>query len=166
MPHRNLSLFADLTPAQHEQLLGLMSTRSLAAGEVLTHAGSHSSEMYIVAQGTLSVRLTADGEAVEVTTVGPGGWIGEVSALDPGPASATVVALSDCRFHVLDSTLLSGLCTDHPILGSKVYGSLCHTLARRLRATSRAALDEHEAEPDEHPSLGDRLKRLFRLGGR
>ena len=47
--------------------------------------------LFVVLSGRLKVSVTeSSGEVLELATVGPGGYVGEVGLLDGGPRSASV----------------------------------------------------------------------------
>lgn len=97
--------------------------RELAPDEVLLSEGLPLSEMYVVADGSFIVSRSGQ---VVATVTEPGVVLGETSMLLDAPVSATVVARSMARVHVIDDPVafLSG--------DPESLLEIARTLARRL----------------------------------
>jgi CRP/FNR family transcriptional regulator, cyclic AMP receptor protein len=80
----------------------------------------------VVVSGTVRVEIGGQ----NVATLGPGEFFGEMSLLDGGPRTATVVAETDVVVEVIGQREFSALIEDTPHLAKK----LLIGLARRLRA--------------------------------
>ncbi|MBT4710402.1 MAG: cyclic nucleotide-binding domain-containing protein, partial [Alphaproteobacteria bacterium] len=62
-------------------------------GSWLFERGQETSHVYFVIEGTVRVlNYSSSGRVVRFASVGPGGLLGELSAMDGLPRSATVVA--------------------------------------------------------------------------
>ena len=71
-------------------------TRSRRGTDVVS-PGDASSQVFLLLEGRLQVRLvTQDGNEAILRDLDPGEFFGELAAIDSGPRSAWVVALSDC----------------------------------------------------------------------
>lgn len=78
------------------ELIAASTRRVLHSGEILITQGAPSDRMFFLLEGRLSVRLgTPDAEPV--AEIGPGETVGELGVLDRIPASAFVVAATECR---------------------------------------------------------------------
>jgi len=65
------------------------------AGAFIFRQGDVSKDLYIVKRGRARVYKTDDGVEVDLDEAGPGAVVGEVSAIDGGPRSASVMALEE-----------------------------------------------------------------------
>ena len=65
---------------------------------------------------------------------GPGTFFGEISLIDKGPRSATVVAKTNVRALSVASHNFLGLLEDHPGMARKVMVELCRTVRRLDKA--------------------------------
>jgi len=99
--------------------------RSYSEGQVIFEDCEPASEMYIVRQGT--VTLKKGGRAFE--TLGPGEVFGEMALIDPAPRSATAVAGPDCLLAVVDETIFGRVVRQVPGFALE----LARLMARRLR---------------------------------
>ena len=77
--------------------------RRLEAGDTLVEQGTDGDDLFVLLDGVLDVEV--DGETV--AQVGPGALLGERAAVEGGPRTATLRAITPCRVVVLDSERIS-----------------------------------------------------------
>ncbi|MDK3016117.1 Crp/Fnr family transcriptional regulator [Pseudodonghicola flavimaris] len=71
---------------------------ALQPGEVLFEQGEPGDSLYAIIEGQLEFSiLAADGRKLSLDMMGPGAVFGEITLFDPGPRTATVTALMQCR---------------------------------------------------------------------
>jgi len=71
--------------------------REFAAGERLLVQGEPADDIYLLLEGGVSIRGSAEGQGEhEIATRNALDWLGETAVFDAGPRSATVIAESDC----------------------------------------------------------------------
>src|SRR5215471_11877980 len=93
---RDLEFLAQLPEALRTEVTQRLHTVRSLKGRTLLEKGSNSRDVFFVLEGEVEVVLYApDGREVFVTAIGPGEMFGQLAALDGGPRSATIVALSD-----------------------------------------------------------------------
>ena len=104
----------------------------LRDGEVLFRAGDVGDGCYRIQTGLVKVIVTSQqGEERIVSLLGPDAIVGELSMIDGGPRSASVVAIANCSLSFLSRAKFQTCIEAHPELTSY----LMKTLARRLRGT-------------------------------
>ena len=114
------------------QVIGRASDEvDVPAGNVLTEEGRQGHEFYLILDGQAAVRRNGK----KVAMLGPGQYFGELSLLDKGPRSATVVADTDMRLLVLGQREFNGTLDEVPGLAHK----LLRTMASRLRESDSKA---------------------------
>src|SRR6185295_2170926 len=96
LTHRLHALGAQLKAPEVELLVPMLAVRQAAAGEVLIAEDTPSSAAYLLWKGRVSVRVKVGAEQVEVGHLEEGTLIGEVTYIDDGPATATIVAVEPC----------------------------------------------------------------------
>jgi CRP/FNR family transcriptional regulator len=102
----------------------------LREGEVLFRAGEIGDGCYRIQAGLVKVVVTSQqGEERIISLLGPGAIVGELSMIDGGRRSASVVAIADCSLSFLSRARFQTCIEAHPELASY----LMKTLARRLR---------------------------------
>ena len=139
-PNRFTALFPTLSlglkPDDLDALLSVLEHEELSAGETPIAQGTDTDALYLVWSGALSVIVTTDTGEQEVAVVGPGVMLGEVSLMDPGPASATVRCEQGCSALVLPRNKLEELWANHPAVAAKFLRQLTREVAQRIRATT------------------------------
>ena len=146
----NLALFSRCTERQLRKISVLMTDLQVPAGKVLTHAGEPGYECFVIVSG--SARIVRDGATVD--TLGPGSHYGEVSLLDGGPRTETVVADTDMALLVLSQNEFSS----DDFLVPSVARQMLAELAARLRRTQEAqgefshGVDVGLSEPEDPES--------------
>jgi small-conductance mechanosensitive channel/CRP-like cAMP-binding protein len=85
------------------QLAGELRYAPFTRGEVLTRQGAEAHWLYLIVEGTVSVRVRNEDTGLEreVNQLGPGNFFGEMSLMTGERRTATVVALSDVECYRL-----------------------------------------------------------------
>jgi HEAT repeat protein len=89
---RKVSLFADLSPADLEQVAQLVEERGYADGEVIAAEGEVGEELHIVIEGTIRVVQGREGSEREVVRRSSGDVVGEMSLIAQTPRIASLIA--------------------------------------------------------------------------
>lgn len=101
----------------------------MTAGTVVVEQGQLGREAFIVLDGRVSVRRGGR----KIATLGAGTVVGELSLLDHGPRTATVVCETDCTLYVIDQRHFRGVIERSPSIAMKLLG----TLANQIRSLDR-----------------------------
>ena len=97
---------------------------AVKAGRVLVDEGRPGHEFFLILEGTASVRR----KNRKVAELGPGQYFGELSLLDRGPRTATVVADTDMKVLVLGQREFLGVLDEVPGLAYKILRIMAHRL--------------------------------------
>lgn len=93
-------LFAPVAAADLSQFARTGRYRWITPGEAIVREGELGATFYIVKNGSVLVTTDQKGESVvELATLGPGAFFGEVSVLKHVPRTATVVAKNDVEVY-------------------------------------------------------------------
>lgn len=141
-------------------LLERMAARELAEGADLLEQGVDSDALYFVLGGAFDVRVGAGSSSLSVGRIDEGQWVGEVTFIEPGPASATVRATEPALVVELRNRDLAFLTDENPEAAAVLLGRLCRELADRGLATASGL----GGGSDEAPVSG--WRRLWPFGGR
>jgi hypothetical protein len=128
---QRVELFAGMDRRQAEQIRRLLKERRFAKGETVIMEGSGGAAFFIIHSG--EAKVTSKG--VELATLGPGNYFGEVALIDGGPRSATVTAITDLLCYGLTFWEFRPLVERNGTIGWK----LLQALAKQLRAAISAA---------------------------
>jgi len=135
---RDIDFLSGLATDELDQLGTLLTRREFAAGDIICREGEEGDRMWLLAKGSVSVRLiSADGHMnLRIASLSRGTTIGEMALVEQARRSATIVADD----HVVCYELLRGgyarLLSDHPAIATHLLANLSRELARRLRRTS------------------------------
>ena len=128
---KEVSLFEECSQRQLRSVAKIARVFDVAAGTVLTRAGEPGDEFFLIIDGTARADVSADRHVL----LHPGEFFGEMSLLDGGPRSATVVADTPGRLLVISRRHFAVLLKDVPGLTE----TLLVTLSRRVwQAEERA----------------------------
>jgi CRP-like cAMP-binding protein len=111
--------------SQRQLVAKIARVFDVAADTVLTRAGEPGDEFFLIIDGTARVDVSAE----KHVPLHPGEFFGEMSLLDGGPRSATVVAGTPVRLLVISRRHFSVLLKEVPGLTQ----TLLITLSKRVR---------------------------------
>lgn len=138
-------LTGDLNAAELEALLNTFDVLEVGADEALIAEGTMTDALYLVWDGELDVSFETPYGERDIAQVGPGAFLGEVSLMDPGPATATVTTQQGCTTLQLNHQQLEQLWEAHPHLATVFLHQLARVVAARIRVAN-SYLDEILAE--------------------
>lgn len=131
-------LFQGVEPEATQALISAMAYLDLARGDIVFSEGEQGDSLYIVLSGKVKIaRHAPDGRENMLAIMGPSDMFGELSIFDPGPRTATAIAVTDARLARLSHTDLRPWTSERP----KIAEQLLRVLARRLRRTNDALAD-------------------------
>lgn len=131
-------LFRYISIDSVEEVLATCPVWQLAPGDTLIDPGQENRAVYLVLGGSLSVQIVGK-ETFEVTHLGAGECVGEMSMVDGLRPSALVKAASDARLLVLGHAAMWALLNrSHGV----AFNLLC-TLAGRMRDHNKALETSH-----------------------
>jgi CRP-like cAMP-binding protein len=132
---RACRLFAGMDEPSLAMVAGAMRPRRFRRGETIFHAGDPGDALFVVTGGQVKITIQADdgSEPAILTTIGPGGFFGELALLDGAPRSATAVALDAVTTIVLRRDAFERLVDEHHALRHALLAALAGEI-RRLTA--------------------------------
>ena len=128
---KEVRLFEACSQRQLRSVARIARVFDVAPGTLLTRAGEPGDEFFLIIDGTARADVSTDRHVL----LQPGEFFGEMSLLDGGPRSATVVADTSVRLLVISRRHFSTLLQDVPGLTE----TLLVTLSRRVRQAEERA---------------------------
>jgi CRP/FNR family transcriptional regulator, cyclic AMP receptor protein len=125
-----VALFAHCGPRDLEFVASRTDEVQVAAGHELVRQGQPGDTFFVLLEGAAAVDV--DGEPRR--TLGPGDFFGEISMLDRGPATATVVTTTPARLMVMSHSQFRDAIKGNDDL----LGSVMAAMGERLRTDSLA----------------------------
>ena len=130
--------FPDLFPEERQRLRDGSDILTFKTGDQVIMQGQVVNSLMIIRSGQLRVtQVYLDSLMAEfVAPLGPGDVLGEMSFVDGGKASATLIADGDVEIVSLPRETINTLMAEDAAFAGRFYRSLFLDLARRLRATN------------------------------
>ncbi len=124
-----VSLFSSCSQKDLAKIAKAGDEVTMPAGSLIVDQGQTGREAFVVLEGTVTVKRNGK----KVASLGPGTVVGELSLLDHGPRTATVITETDCTLLLLSQRNFLGVVDDVPALAHKLLASL----AGRIRDLDR-----------------------------
>jgi CRP/FNR family transcriptional regulator, cyclic AMP receptor protein len=124
-------LFSTCTDDELRKVASIGTAIDVEPGHQLTHEGRRGWEFFVVTAG--EARCTIEGK--EVATYGPGDFFGEMSLIDGGARTATVVAVTPMSLIVIDSREFNGMLATAPATAKRIL----KVMSARLRSAQVAS---------------------------
>jgi CRP-like cAMP-binding protein len=122
----SLPIFAGLAHEQVERLAKHAEELDVPKGTELTHEGRYEGPVYAVISGYIGI----DRGGKTVDTIGPGGFFGEIAAIDGGARTATGWAIEDARVVAMSPRQFNAVLDEAPELRAAVMSAMEERLAR------------------------------------
>ena len=160
-------LFALLDQRERKTLAKLLNSRTFSKGDTVFSYGDAGDALYLIRHGRVEVFVeNTEGEKILLAENEAGDLFGEISLLDGGSRTASVVAVEDTECLTLDRDNLLKFITQHPHAAL----DLLTVMGRRLRSTDEL-LRTHVSrnvneEEEERLTFGERIAdRVATFGG-
>ena len=134
---KRISLFEEIKNDNEslEILSKIFTSRTYRAGETIIKEGDLGSEMFIVASGEVEIQKrtrAGDNYTVIKLKAAHNVFFGEMALIDDDKRSATVTAMEDSEFLVVDKKGFLKMGNDHPQIGLPITRAISKILAGRL----------------------------------
>jgi CRP-like cAMP-binding protein len=133
---RDASRFFAAFPRQAlNRLLAATKVSHYAPDQVIVMEGEPGSSMFLIVAGDVSVQTTAPaGGPLQLATLGPGEFFGEVALLTGRPRTATVIARNNVTAVEIPRQKVQSILTSFPEVGQIIQ----QFLEKRAQATAEA----------------------------
>lgn len=138
----DVPLLRSLSASERERLADGLVVRNLAGDAIAVRAGEPGQSMFVVAEGTLDVRLGGDADAPRVNVLGPGSVFGEMGLFTGDPRSATVRTLCPAVLYEIDRQLLLPLMAQRASMVDELSEAVAQYQARDQRTLLQALSDD------------------------
>ena len=149
--------FQYLDDDEREVLAQQLDVVRLPAGDPVFHVDDPGGILYVIRQGCVEVFLKDDtGERIVLETPGPGEVFGELSFLDGGARSASVVVTEDLEALAVDRDDLNHLFRTHPEAGLDIIAAMGKRLRRSVELLRRTASRNVNVEVEDRRTKVER----------
>ncbi|MEL6525840.1 MAG: cyclic nucleotide-binding domain-containing protein [Chloroflexota bacterium] len=132
---KQVDIFRGFSDEQREKIVSIIHTETFSAGATICKQGDSADKLYIISSGQVEI-LTRDsqGEDTSVVYLGIGQTIGEMTLVDEGTRSATVVAVDDpTQLFSIENDALVQLCETNTGIGFYLMRNIAQDLSFKLR---------------------------------
>jgi CRP-like cAMP-binding protein len=162
---KNVDILRSLADKEIDLLASELRYAPFTAGEVMTRQGADAHWLYLIMDGTASVRVAvAGGLEREVARLKGGNFFGEMSLMTGNPREATVVAITDCECYRLGADSFKRVIKAHPEKAEEIAGVLAERRSQ-LEAVRQGLDDEarRKRAATEKEDLLDKIRDFFDL---
>ena len=151
-----VDILTPLSVEAHQQIAEQARVHTYSRGETIIRHGEEGDSMFIVHDGTVSVRVPDESDRGwrEVASLHGGDFFGEMALLTGEARTADVVALSDVVIVEIAKNALQPVLQDHPELAASISSKV---MERRDASARRSARD------DAQQSVLQRIRSYFGL---
>jgi CRP-like cAMP-binding protein len=154
----DLAFLDALSPTARDALVAAGRSRRYPKGSLVYAAGDEGHDVLIIRSGAVKVVVGApNGREVILDVLHAGDLVGELSAVDGGPRSATVFALESTEALVIAHRTFRAMLANHASIGDALLTMLSH----RLRGSGLRQL-----EFGSNDALGRLCQRIIEMGHR
>jgi CRP/FNR family transcriptional regulator, cyclic AMP receptor protein len=129
-----LPLFRALNRTERQTLAEITDHIELTAGQTMIQEGEPTPSLWIIESGRVAVSKNTEHAEENLTTLGEGAVLGELSLLDGQPASATVKATQPSGALKIERQRLMDLRDNHPPTYYKIIREVVRIMVERVRA--------------------------------
>jgi len=143
-----LGILAGLSDRSLANLATFGQYQKVPPGTVLITEADLQDRFYVVVSGKLAITALASGKEVPLSVAEMGECLGEVSLLEPGPASASVKVVEDATLWSMNLDDLRAYLTEHAGGGGALLMGMASCLSQRLRQAN-TLIAKHRVTPVE-----------------
>jgi uncharacterized membrane protein len=159
-------LFESLGDAELEGLASRLEEVTYEAGTEIFHQGAPGGRLFIIIEGTVDLFHGEELQMVQLATLVPGQYFGELSLFDGQPRSATARAGRECRLLALDREDFVEFTQKNPNATLKIMAELAVRLRQMNAAFSSQVSRDVLKDEEEKLTFGQRVAdQVARFGG-
>jgi len=143
-----LGILAGLSDESLANLASYGRYQSSPAGTEIIREDASQDRFYVVVAGQLAITARSGGKEVPLSVAKAGECLGEVSLLEPGPASATVRVVEDATLWSMNIGDLRIYLSEHAGGAGALLTGMAICLSKRLRQANQL-ISQHHAMPVE-----------------
>ena len=133
---KDIQFLSVLAPKYLQEIAKLSRYRDLKAGDFIFHEGDPAKNVYLIASGSVSLKICAGGMgAKQIVTLGPGELLGWSTLTNHPEFVATAVAKGSVCLVEIDGKKLHAMCDVDQEFGYELLRRTLQALSKRLIAT-------------------------------
>jgi len=158
-----IDIFKSFTDEIKQSLSQKMHQHFYQPDDVIIQQGDQGDSLFIIVEGSVSVRILINEEFVEVDRMGASSFFGEMALLTGEPRNASIVAISNCLLYEITKCDIAPLFNQHP----EITEILSNELTRRTVNREKKE-DKYNSERIDKEALNksfiSKISNYFGLG--
>jgi len=127
-----------LTENEQDTLSKVISIETFNKGEAVIVEDQEGGNLYLLKSGCVDVILTFNGKTIKLKGLGEGAQLGDMSFVDGGKTSASIIAKDDCVAYKLTRDALSQLFVSHQAVVKEVMFTVMQNMSQNLRQMNQS----------------------------
>lgn len=137
----SIPLFSDMHSKHLDMLSEQLQRIQYTRNSLIISEGDISDSLYLVNKGEIKIYISdQNGREMQLNTLGPGDYFGELSLLDQEPRSASAITLCDSELFVISSRALMACLNKYPCMAIRMLQSLAKSMRDATELQRRLAL--------------------------
>ena len=158
-----IDIFKSFTDEIKQNMSQKMRQHLYQPDDIIIQQGDQGDSLFIIVEGSVSVRIRIDGKQVEVDRMGASSFFGEMALLTGEPRNASIIAITNCLLYEITQCDIAPLFNQYP----EITEILCNELTRRT-VNRQKKKDEYNLEKIDKEALSktffSRITTYFGLG--
>lgn len=138
---QGLGLFSEFSESERQGLAELVESLEVKAGQTIVKQDEKGDCMFVLLNGNAKVVHQKDDESVELFSLAPGDFFGEIALVDEGPRSANVEAKEDCQLLKISQADIRALAGVYPRAAFKLLIAIGRVMVQRMRQGNQKYID-------------------------
>lgn len=156
LPLPQMGILAGLSKRSLDNLSSFGRYETVAAGSEIMREGREQDRFYVVVAGELAVTVRKGAKDLPLSVAKAGECLGEVSLMEPGPASATVRVTENAILWSMDINDLRAYLIEHAGGAGALLMGMATCLSGRLRQANALIAKNHVAPVETLPEGRER----------
>jgi len=139
----SISLFADLSRGEIEEIIGGIPTRAARKGTVLYEPEDGPVELYLLGAGKVELyRRSPTGKKLTLGIVSKGAFFGEMSLIGEHQSGTGAIATEDIVSRSLSGGMVRAVMLEHPSVAVRMVEALAHRLKETRESLQEMAFND------------------------
>jgi len=147
-----IDIFKSFTDEIKQNLSQKMRQQLYQPDDIIIQQGDQGDSLFIIVEGSVSVRILIDEKQVEVDRMGASSFFGEMALLTGEPRNASIIAITNCILYEITQCDIAPLFNEYP----EIAEILCNELTRRT-VNRKKKKDKYNSEKIDKEALSNSI---------
>jgi len=133
---KKVFIFRLLNEDELSRLADMVKEAAHPKGSVIFSEQDEGDAMFVIKDGLVRISVKREAEDVELTTLMPGDFFGEIALFEKVPRTATAKAVDNTVLYVIHRDDFSGLISNSPYTAIKILFRIIQDMGKRIRISN------------------------------